>query len=74
MNRQGSFESYVFEGSVNSSMVVAAFDQCAKTLTKKIEVILDNASIHTSAEFKENIEKWEAQGLIVALPHVNSYY
>ncbi|HID69936.1 MAG TPA: IS630 family transposase [Desulfobacterales bacterium] len=65
MNRQGPFESYVFEGSVNSSVVVAAFDQFAKTLTKKTVVILDNASIHTSTEFKENIETWEAQGLRV---------
>ncbi len=46
-------------------MVVAAFDQFAKTLTKKTVVILDNASTHTSAEFKENIEKWEAQGLTI---------
>ena len=65
MNRQGQFESFVFEGSVNSSVVVASFDQFAKTLTKKAVVILDNASIHTSQEFMENLEKWKSQGLIV---------
>ncbi len=59
MNRQGQFESFVFEGSVNSSVVVASVDQFAKTLTKKTVVILDNASIHTSQEFKENLGKWE---------------
>jgi len=65
MNRQGQFESFVFEGSVNSSVVAASVDQFAKTLMKKTGVILDNASIHTSQEFKENLGKWEQQGLII---------
>lgn len=65
MGQQNQFESFVFEGSVNSSVVVACFDLFAKTLTKKTVVILDNASTHTSHEFTQNIEAWEKQGLIV---------
>lgn len=67
MDPHGSLESFVFEESVNSSVVVAGFDEFAKTLTKKTVVILDRASTHTSAEFEENIERWEQQGLIVQL-------
>lgn len=64
-HQQNQFESFVFEGSVNSSVVVACFDQFAKTLTKKTVVILDNASTHTSHEFVQNIESWEKQNLII---------
>jgi len=34
-----------------------------KNLTKPIIVVIDNASIHTSAEFTEHIEKWQSKGL-----------
>lgn len=65
VNRNCQFESYVVEGSVNSAVVVACFDSFAKTIKKKTEVIIDNASTHTSQEFLENINKWEKQGLFV---------
>jgi len=65
MDRHCQLESFVFEGSVNSSMVVACFDAFAKTLKKKTVVIIDNAPTHTSNEFKQNIAEWEKRGLIV---------
>jgi transposase len=34
-----------------------------KNLTKPIIVVIDNASIHTSAEFTDHIEKWQSKGL-----------
>lgn len=64
MTRDCRFESFVFEGSVNTSVVVACIDEFAKKLAMKPTVlVLDNASIHTSYEFEENIEKWEKLGL-----------
>jgi len=34
-----------------------------KNLIKPIIVVIDNASIHTSAEFTDQIEKWQSKGL-----------
>jgi transposase len=59
------FQSYVFEDSINSRVVQACFDEFAKQLCKKTVIILDNASIHKSDEFKQNIELWEKQGLFI---------
>ena len=65
IDRECHFESHVFEGSVNSAIVVACFNEFAKKITKKTVVLIDNASMHTSDEFKENIEEWEAQNLFI---------
>ncbi|MBT7191120.1 MAG: hypothetical protein HN916_13110 [Anaerolineae bacterium] len=35
------------------------------TIKKKTVVIIDNASVHTSALFKQNIKKWEKRGLFL---------
>lgn len=65
MNRNCDFESYVFEGSINSEIVIACFDDFAKKLSKKTIVLIDNASIHTSNLFKDNIDKWKNENLII---------
>jgi len=59
------FESFCFEGKVDSSIVVACFNDFCKTLTKKTVVVIDNASIHTSKEFQENIPEWNSKNLII---------
>lgn len=51
------------QGSVNTQVVVNAFDAFCETLTKKTVVILDNASVHTSAKFSSRIEDWKAKNL-----------
>jgi len=48
---------------VDTTCVVEFFDDFAKQIKKATVVVLDNASIHTSKKFKEQIEKWEALGL-----------
>lgn len=65
INRSCHFESFVFEGSVTSEVVVACFDDFAKKITKKTVVLVDNASMHTSNIFLNNIEKWKEKGLII---------
>lgn len=65
INKKCSFESYVFEGGVNSSAVVACFDAFSEIIIKNTYILVDNASMHTSNEFKENIEKWIKKGLFV---------
>ena len=57
------FESFVFEGSVDSNVVIGCFDLIAKSLTKETWIVLDNAPIHRSEEFEEKIEEWAKLGL-----------
>jgi transposase len=65
LSRQNAFSPYVFECSVNSDVVVACFDEFSLTLNKTTVVIIDNASIHHSQTFQDEIEKWEKQGLFL---------
>lgn len=63
--RTHELHPFMIQGSVNSSVVVACFDQLCQTLNKPTIVIIDNAPVHTSNEFSENIEKWQLKGLFV---------
>lgn len=46
------FESFYFEGTINTDVVTACFDKFARIKTEKNRfVIIDNASIHTSGDF-----------------------
>ncbi|MFI3178934.1 MAG: transposase [Methylococcaceae bacterium] len=65
MGKDCSFQSWVFDSSINSAVVVAFFDQLAESIYRPMAVVIDNASIHTSAEFTENIEKWANKGLVI---------
>jgi len=59
------FESFVFEGSIDSRVVIECFDLMAQKLEKETVIVIDNAPIHTSEEFEEKIEEWEQRGLKV---------
>lgn len=65
MSRQNDFFPYVFECNVNAEVVVACFDAFSLTLNKPTFVILDNAPVHHSQFFKNEIEKWEDRGLFL---------
>lgn len=65
INHAGQFESFVFEGSVNSDVVVACFDEFSKTIDKPTYVVIDNAPTHTSDFFLAHLEEWEERGLYV---------
>ena len=53
------------EGKVNSGIVVECFDNLCTILRRETIVVLDNASVHSSAEFEANISRWEEKGLYV---------
>ncbi len=59
------FESFVFEGSIDASVVVDCFDPVAATLKRETVVVIDNAPMHTSADFEEKIEEWAELGLTI---------
>ena len=65
MNRDCHFESFVFEGSINSAVVVACLDEFVTRIEKKTVIIMDNAPVHTSDEFDENMEAWNEKGLFI---------
>ena len=65
VDRECHFESYVFEGSVNSDVVISCFNEFSKNLNKKTVVLIDNAPTHTSNAFLDNIDDWEKQNLFI---------
>ncbi len=65
VNRDCEFDSYVFEGAVNTSVVVACIDEFSKKIKIPTVLVIDNASTHTSNEFKENIERWKEKDLTI---------
>ena len=65
MKENNDLESYVFDSSVDTNVVIACFDDYAKKINKKTVVYIDNASVHTSKAFKERIDGWRKKGLVV---------
>lgn len=59
------FFSLVFEGAIDSHVVVRSFDIFVQSIEKETVVVIDNAPAHTSQEFDENLEEWEELGLKV---------
>jgi transposase len=65
VNRDCEFNSFVFEGGVNTSIVTACIDEFSKQIKKPTTLVIDNASTHTSNEFNENLEKWKKRKLTI---------
>ncbi|MDD5275792.1 MAG: transposase [Methylovulum sp.] len=55
MNKNGPFQSWVFEQSVTTAIVVACIDRFAQALERPTVLVVDNAPTHASQEFKDNI-------------------
>ena len=64
-NKQQDFHATTVQGYVDSEIVIACFDQFCNTINKKTIVVVDNASMHTSSNFKGKLGEWEENGLIV---------
>ena len=65
MNKKGAFQSWVFEQSITSAVVVACIDNFAESLKRPTSLVIDNAPTHTSHEFKDNIDRWRQLGLTI---------
>lgn len=59
------FSSFVFEGSIDSNVVIGCFDIIAQNIEKETVIVLDNAPVHRSQEFAEKIRQWQKLGLTV---------
>lgn len=67
---------YKTEGSLTSDLVIGYIDDFVKQINKRTILILDNASIHKSAIFKNKIEEWNKLNLDIFYlptysPHLN---
>jgi len=65
VNKDCKFTSIVFEGTITSDEVIAGIDHFALSLIRPTFLVVDNASIHTSAKFKESVKRWKKLGLTV---------
>lgn len=63
LNLNGAFQSYVFEGAIDSAALINCFDDYCRRMKRPALIVLDNAPIHTSKEVKAQIQRWEDQGL-----------
>lgn len=76
LTRQNKFYFKTTTDSINSTFVIAFFDQFVMSLEKITVVVLDNAKIHRSKVFKQRVEYWESRGLFFVYlppysPHLN---
>src|SRR5919109_1456633 len=65
LSPQQPLTSFVFEGTINSEVIIACFNEFGKTLTKPTWVVIDNAPVHTSEAFAKQRVEWEAKGLFI---------
>ena len=63
--RGAAFHSCAFEGRVDSSLVIDCLHLFSQQFTKPTIVLIDNAPIHTSEEFADEIVGLKKEGVIV---------
>jgi transposase len=63
MNRKNDLHPYMFEQTINTSVIVACLNDFCRKIKKKTIVVMDNSSIHRSEEFEDSIAQWKKKGL-----------
>lgn len=63
MKRNNQLESYIFECSINSDIIIACIDKLSEKLEKKTVLVMDNASIHQNKKLWKKQKQWEKKGL-----------
>jgi len=76
LSRNMDFHPYTTKQTMNSGLTIGFIDDFAKNITAPTVIILDNATIHHSQEFQEQIERWQEQDLFIFYlprysPHLN---
>jgi transposase len=76
MSKNNELEAYECTGSMTSSVVIAFIDDFLESRKGRTAIVLDNAPIHKSDEFKEAMKRWEEQDLFIFFlptysPHLN---
>lgn len=76
LSKNNKLESYTFNCSINSDVVVACIDDFCKKITNKTVLILDNSSVHQNQYLWEKEDEWSKKGLEIFFlptysPHLN---
>jgi len=64
-NLHNQFQAFAFQGSIDSNTVIHCFDLFHQRQQRPALVVVDNAPIHTSEDFEEEIERWQKEDLYV---------
>jgi transposase len=64
-NLPHQFHSFAFEGSIDTHTVIHCFDLFSQRRKRPALVIIDNAPIHTSEDFEDEIAHWQKEDLYV---------
>ena len=68
LSKRGGFQCYITEGTVTSQLVIACIDAFVKQrkrsgIQRPLVIVLDNASMHTSAMLRERAVEWKRQSV-----------
>jgi transposase len=64
-NLHNQFHSFAFQGPIDSHTVIHCFDLFHHQQQKPAVVVVDNAPIHTSEDFEDELERWQKEDLYV---------
>lgn len=64
-NLQHQFHAFAFEGSIDTNTVIHCFNLFRQRQKKPALVVMDNAPIHTSEDFDDELDHWQKQELHV---------
>ena len=64
-NLRNQFLSFAFQGSIDSHTVIHCFELFRQQQQKPALVVVDNAPIHTSDDFEDELERWQKEDLYV---------
>jgi transposase len=64
-NLHNQFHSFAFQGAIDAQTVLHCFDLFHQQQQRPAVVVVDNAPIHTSEDFEEELERWEKEALYV---------
>ena len=76
LSRNMDFHPYTTKQTITSGLTIGFIDDFSKNIKEPVVIILDNAAIHHSQEFEEQIERWQEQDLFIFYlprysPHLN---
>ena len=65
LKRDNHLVPYMIEGGVDTEIIISCFNQFSDQLEKRSYVMIDNAPMHRSKAFIEQIPNWVSKGLII---------
>ena len=62
-NLRNQFHSFAFQGAIDSHTVIHCFELFHHQQQRPAVVVVDNAPIHTSDDFEDELERWQKEDL-----------